>query len=34
MHFGQEIISVTKGKKTSMFVDMDGVITDYNFGKN
>lgn len=33
MHFGQEIISVTKGKKTSMFVDMDGVITDYNFGK-
>ena len=33
MYFYNEIQKLTKGKKTRIYVDMDGVIASYNFGK-
>ena len=33
MYFEQEIIRVTSGQECHIFVDMDGVITDYEFSQ-
>ena len=33
MHFFELINNMSKGKKIDLFVDMDGVIASYDFGK-